>query len=82
MACGEAWVVESFGGILSHPDFFHDAGGAEIGGYGERNDFGQLQRRESMTDDGESCLGGEALSPDIGGEAPADFDAWGEMRFE
>ncbi len=43
---------------------------------------GSCSVSESMTDDGESCLGGEALSPDIGGEAPADFDAWGEMRFE
>lgn len=82
VAFGKVRMVEIAGGIEGHPGFFHDATGTEIRRDGEGYDFGQLERFVTVPEHGARCLAGEALSPIIKHQPPADFDGRSEVGFE
>jgi len=62
----EIGVVEVFGGVVGHAEFFHDAAGAEICRDGEGDEVGEIEVLEGVVEDGAGAFGGEALAPVVG----------------
>ena len=82
VAWRQVGVVEVVGGIARKPELLHDADGAEICRGGEGDNLRQSEDVECVGEDGASAFSGEALAPMVCIEAPADFDAGGEVRVE
>jgi len=58
VAFREIGVVEVFGGVVGHPEFFHDAAGALVLGDGEGDEAGKIEGVEGVVEDGARAFGG------------------------
>ena len=75
-------MIEVVRGIVSHAELLHDASGPQIIRYGERDNFIQCRRFEAVAQRRPSAFRSQALSPILGRQPPADFNARREVRDE
>ena len=74
VAGGDGGVVKGEFRALVHAEFFHDVAGGGVADGGDGDEFGQLEFRKGVMDEGAGAFGGEALVVEGAVEAPADFD--------
>ena len=79
VADGDFGVVEIFGGVVTHAEFFHDPAGALVSWNGEGDDLRERESCEGVIEKSLRAFCGEAPTPVLGGETPADFDAGSEV---
>lgn len=78
----EKGVEKVSGGVVAEADFFHDSARFQVVGDGDGDDLFQSELLEAVLKCGAGGFGGITLAPVFGGQAPADFDARGEVGLE
>jgi hypothetical protein len=79
---GKPGIVEVLSGIAAHVKPFHDRARTVVRRVGERHDFRERERPESVADRQSSRLRRITVSPMFEGQTPADFHTGREMGAE
>src|SRR5947209_1404348 len=75
-------MIEIIRGRMGHAEAFHERPGGLVGQDGEGDDLVELENFETKTQSSAGRLGGVAAALEFVADAPADFDAGGEVRLE